>query len=103
MPQLEFIDCPRCGKRVASSAKTCHHCERLQRKSVGTIEESDGEAHHAANYGGYDDLQDDFDYDEFLAEEFPEKNRGFLDRDRWKYVSILLLVVFIFLFLIQLL
>ena len=103
MPQLEFIDCPRCGKRVASSAKTCHHCERMRNKTVSVVDDRDAEAHHAANFGGYDASQDDFDYDEFLSEEFPEKNRGFLNRDRWKYVSILLLVVFAFLFLVQLL
>jgi len=103
MPQLEFIDCPRCGKRVAKTAKTCHHCERVQRKNVSTIDENDAESHQAANFGGYDASQDDFDYDEFLSDEFTGANQGFLDRNRWKYVSILLLIVFIFLFLIQLL
>jgi hypothetical protein len=61
----------------------------------------DTESHHAAQFGGYDAAQDDFDYDEFLSEEFQDDHRGALDRNRWKYVSILLLIVFAFLFLIQ--
>lgn len=102
MPQLEFVDCPRCGKRVAKTAKSCHHCERLRNKSVSVVDDNDSESHHVANYGGYDASQDDFDYDEFLSDEFPDKNPGVLDRDRWKYVSILLLIVFAFLLLMQL-
>lgn len=100
MPQLEFIDCPRCGKRVAKTAKTCHHCERLRLTIKPAVDDHDDESHHAANYGGYDASQDDFDYDEFLSDEFPDENHGMLDRNRWKYVSILLLIVFVILFLI---
>jgi hypothetical protein len=72
---------------------------RLSTKSAS--DNHDDESHHAANFGGYDASEDDFDYDEFLSEEFPDQNRGVLDRNRWKYVSILLLIVFAFLFLIQ--
>ncbi len=101
MPQLEFIDCPRCGKRVAKSAKTCHHCERLRRTNQPDVDDHDAESHQAANFGGYDASQDDFDYNEFMSEEFPDGSSRLLDRNRWKYVSILLLIVFAFLFLIQ--
>lgn len=101
MPQLEFIDCKRCGKRVAKTARSCHHCERILVRAQHSIDDSDHESHHAASFGGYDPSHDDFDYDEFVADEFPDREHGILNRNRWKYVSILLIVVFVFLFLTQ--
>lgn len=61
----------------------------------------DLELQHAASFGGYDELQDDFDYEEFIADEFQEDNTRTRFRNRWKYVSIILLIVFALLFLVQ--
>ncbi len=101
MPKLEFVDCPRCGKRVAKTAKICHHCERLRNRSNREADDENSEAHHSTSNGGYDSSQDDFDYDEFLSEEFPDSLHHSHERNRWRYVSILLLVVFLLLFLVQ--
>lgn len=102
MAQIEFLDCPHCGKRVVVSAKVCHHCKGWLRRPAGPDDE-ESEAHHASNDGGYDTSNEDFDYDEFIAEEFPDRDQGLSFRKRWKYVSILLLIVFAILFLVQLL
>jgi len=99
MPQLEFIDCQNCGKRIAKTAKRCHHCRREQALHP-LLEFDDADSHHASVYGGHDVAEDDFDYDEFLAEEFADYKHTSFRSNRWKYVSILLLIVFALLFLI---
>jgi hypothetical protein len=102
MPQLEFIDCPHCKKRVASTARICRHCGNSPKGDHSIDESDDGlESHHASSFGGYDDLEDDFDYDEFISQEFPDSDRKAKIRNRWKYVSIMLLFVFVFLLLVQ--
>ncbi len=54
---LQFMDCSRCGKRVRTTAKRCHHCQQdFQTREI------DGE---------HED--EDFDYEQFIAEEFPEQ------------------------------
>lgn len=75
---LEFKPCPHCQKSVRSNATRCHRCHRLISPSVpNEIPQSnsdgegrDGTEHGAALYGGYDSGADDFDYDEYLEEEF---------------------------------
>jgi hypothetical protein len=94
--QLEFTDCLSCGKRVATTAKICHHCKkpRLQTVSIGqTIprskdsneNESDDEldSHAALSYGGYD--AHDIDENEV---ETPSKIHKL-----WWYVAWILLAI----------
>ncbi len=107
MPQLEFMDCPHCKKRVASTASICRHCGNSPEwgspngESAIEIADHDSESHHASSFGGYDATQDDFDYDEFIAEEFPTRDPDTKTRNRWKYVSIVLIFVFVILLLLQ--
>ena len=109
MPQLEFMDCPYCKKRVASTATVCRHCgnspKGSEQKGNNATEEAgdDSESHQASSFGGYDAAQDDFDYDEFIAEEFPSSDSDTKTINRWKYVSILLIFVFVILLLVQIL
>ncbi|MFO1066528.1 MAG: hypothetical protein U0892_21930 [Pirellulales bacterium] len=88
---LSFMDCPHCSKRIRTDAVLCHHCQQpptarrktsrsrdrrdrdsdlLDESDESPDEDSEGhDAHYAQSIGGYD-AADDFDYDEFVAEEF---------------------------------
>ncbi len=89
---LTFIDCSSCGKRIRSNALKCHHCHKTNvpgnshileldasswvtenvRKTTSSGENDDSDSHMALESGGYNDA-DHFDYDKYLAEEFPEQ------------------------------
>jgi len=89
-PQLEFTDCLGCGKRVATTATLCRHCNTV-RLPVRTIErkndddDDDLESHAALGYGGYDS------YD--LDEEEVDTTKS--QKNLWWYVAWMLLVVFL--------
>lgn len=96
---LEFMDCPNCRKRIRVDAVRCHKCGliitsearpkgsakgRSQNRRDQSDSDIEGSPDQAAVYGGYDAKEDDFDYEEFLEEEFgkPKKKRKF-----WYYVA----------------
>ena len=85
--KLEFTDCLGCGKRVATTATICRHCNTV-RLPVGTLErtsdDDDLESHAALGYGGYDN----HDLDEEELDSSTKKNL-------WWYVAWVLLVVFL--------
>jgi hypothetical protein len=65
----DYFVCESCGAELPLTATFCRHCgasdecgwgENQQREEFGLP-------------GGYDDEQDDFDYDEFVAREFPDQ------------------------------
>ncbi len=62
----DFFLCPCCGARVAVGAKFCRQCG-ADAESGWDQEGCDGD-----QTGGYLD-DDDFDYDEFIAREFPQQ------------------------------
>jgi hypothetical protein len=66
------MDCAGCGKRVRTTARSCHHC--------------------GYEFGALDALEDDFDYEDFLEREFGQKRPGRL-RPWWWYVAWLVLAV----------
>ena len=45
----------------------------IPRKAARKIEDHDADSHMASVGGGYDEHADDFDYEEYLAEEFPNQ------------------------------
>ncbi len=104
MPKsLTFMDCPHCGKRVRTDATHCHHCGQLpviavlrsQGSEPATSRESDSDdEHQAVRWGGHSESDDDFDYEEFLEEEFgkPKRLRA---RPWWWYVAWVVLTVFV--------
>jgi hypothetical protein len=105
MPQnLEFKPCPHCQKSVRSDATRCHRCH--QPISPKTFEEilernthddgREGTEHGSAPYGGYDTDKDDFDYEEFIENEFGTRQPK---RD-WKRPVAWLVIVSLFLPLI---
>ncbi len=96
---LEFMDCQKCGKRIRVDAVRCHKCGKIVSEisrpktsaNSGAVtrekplyQDPEGSPDQAAKYGGYDANEDDFNYEEFLEEEFgkPKKKRNF-----WYYVS----------------
>jgi len=100
--QMHFMDCPNCGKRVRTNASRCHHCGQAPAVAVQRArdleqmadEDPEGsEEHHSASGGGYLASADDFDYEEFLEDEFGERPRS-VARPWWWYVAWVVLGVF---------
>lgn len=98
--RLEFTDCLACGKRVATTAPVCRHCntkrgntkvvlsfEKLRGpvKEEGGIDD-DADSHAALGLGGYGN--DDWDEAKELDEP-PAKTKVL-----WWYVALVLLIVF---------
>ena len=86
--QLEFTDCLGCGKRVATTATICRHCNTV-RLPVGSSErksdDDNSESHAAVSYGGYDNHD--------LDEEELDNTKS--RKNLWWYVAWVLLVVFL--------
>jgi hypothetical protein len=81
--QIEFMDCPTCGKRMATTATLCRHCgnapiaARRIPSLLNANEDLDEElddSHMASDGGGYDGDEEGFDYDEFIENEFGDKS-----------------------------
>lgn len=83
---LQFIDCPSCKKRIRQVATRCHHC------GFQLTETDDAMSPELAE-GGYDESQDDFDYDEYLEEEF--QNKPPLSK-MWVFVAWIVLFALVF-------
>jgi hypothetical protein len=95
------MDCPHCGKRVRTDAKRCHRCGRVPALAIkrlqgaerpGDLGDEGSEEHHAAASGGYHG-ESDFDYEEFLEEEFGDRSPA-TRRPWWWYVAWVVLLVF---------
>ena len=118
---LQFMDCSNCGKRVRTTATKCHHCQQLLVSTVGpppTLRSQPARAgqddnadaadqSHVAVNGGYDTDQDDFDYEEYLADEFPDHTRAQRPHVKpWVWITAWILIFatllpFIYYFLMQ--
>lgn len=83
---MQFVDCVHCGKRVRSNANRCHHCHRAPR----LFEEEDSEATEHQSL----ETADDFDYEEFLENEFGKPRRP-SKKPWWWYVAWVVLAVVI--------
>ena len=79
----ELVPCPLCGADINANASACRHCG-------SDIDSWNDE---------YDD-QPDFDYDDFIANEFPDHAAGHYTntqtRPFWRLVAVILLVLFLF-------
>lgn len=65
--------------------------ERRQRNAEQP-DPDQAESHYST--GGYDEPNDDFDYDEYLEDEFDENSNGPTKRNLWWYVALILLILF---------
>jgi hypothetical protein len=75
----DYFHCPHCGGKVAVGASFCRHCG---------ADEGSGWSDDTQTYaeGNYD--EDDFDYDEYLAREFPESAPTKRPRPHWLIVLV---------------
>jgi hypothetical protein len=101
---MQFTDCPNCGKRIRIDAPRCHRCGEVPVLAFNRARDVDGpstadeeqdppESHHAVRWGGYRVDEDDFDYESFVEDEFGE-SRSQPARPWWWYVAWVVLVVF---------
>ena len=63
----DYFVCPNCGAELRSDATFCRHCGASDDAGWGGDEDS----HNAEGYGEWED-DPTFDYDEFVAREFPD-------------------------------
>jgi len=80
-------DCPNCGFEVAKGARACPECGADA--STGWKEE--------ANVQGLGLPDEEFDYDEFVAEEFGQGRKRRKLHPLWWITAVLLLLGFLFL------
>ncbi len=100
---MEFVDCPTCGKRVATTAKICRHCgqppyragTRDAKHQSEDAHSDNSEEHHALSIGGYTGEDDDFDYEEFVESELDPKSRHARPKQTrtWVWVTGWLLII----------
>ena len=64
----DYFVCPHCGAELSVDATFCRHCGASEDAGWG------GEA-DSSDADQSDDWSDDFDYDDFIAREFPEHAR----------------------------
>jgi hypothetical protein len=102
---LTFIDCSWCGKRIRSNALRCHHCREENtptssnswaqpensQKVVSKSGNHTDDSHMALEHGGYDDA-DNFDYEEYVAENFPSQAERKWRVKPWIWVTAWLLI-----------
>jgi hypothetical protein len=77
------FDCPVCGEEVPAGAKSCPEC--------GACEKSGWNPHGS---DGLDLADDDFDYDEFVSNEFGNGSQKSKTKWIWVIAAALLLVAF---------
>jgi hypothetical protein len=85
----ETFVCPHCGADVAVGAASCRECGSDD--ETGWSQDADvWEAGIPAGYGS----DDDFDYDEFIEQELPEKRTIHAGRElsRWSWRALIVIV-----------
>lgn len=106
--QLEFMDCPNCGKRMTTIATLCRHCgktpvaaSRMPSRLTAIEESHDSleDSHMALENGGYDSDEDDFEYEEFIENEFGDRGSQLKPQGvkLWVWITawvLLILIVF---------
>jgi hypothetical protein len=81
-----FFNCPHCGNQVPAAAKVCRSCGASDDCGWNEDESYDGD------YDSHAD-EDDFDYDRFVAREFPDQAEGHLHSDHKPWVKAVILVI----------
>ena len=78
----EQIPCPHCGADIDATANFCRHCGSSD--ADGWREDFDN------------DIDDDFDYEQFVEENFPEHTTNTQTRTLWRFIALILLLAFAF-------
>lgn len=90
-PDDDWIACPHCGAKLPEYVNSCRHCG-----AEVDMEADDVCAWEADIPTGYGD-DDDFDYDEFVAEEFDDRDqRSSLARGPWGWLIALIILALCF-------
>ena len=76
-----LIPCPHCGEEIREDAGFCRHCGSS---------DADGWRDE------YDTDVDEFDYDDYVADEFSTTVANTRTRPLWRLVAVVLLIVFTF-------
>lgn len=86
--------CPICGEWVPRGAVACNDC--------GACAKS-GWKENSEIYDGLDLGDDEFNYDEFVANEFgvPNKKKGFSKETFWRWVAAIVLAAMVLVYLIS--
>ena len=77
--------CPSCGKELSPNAVGCSGCGARK---------VDGEWADLEAYDGLDLPDDEFDYEDFIAEEFGERKKTDLRGLFWWFVALITLIAF---------
>ena len=80
---VEWVPCPHCGADIPESATFCRHCGSSD--SDGWRDEFDG---------GYEDSEDDFDYEQYVREHHSPSATSSTLSPVWRFVVIALVVAF---------
>ena len=87
----EFFICRHCGAEVPVGARSCRRCgsdeETGWSESAGEWEENVP----SSGYGG----DDEFEYDEFVAREFPDQAAPSGRRQAWRIVVAIVILAFL--------
>src|SRR6516162_1904084 len=86
----DFFICPHCGAQVPTGATSCRGCGSDDETGWS---ESAGEWEEEVRSPGYGS-DDDFDYDEFLANELPDQAPAFPRRRAWKILVVIVILAF---------
>lgn len=78
---MSIIPCPHCGADIREDAKFCRHCGSS---------EADGWSDEA-DYSS----EDDFDYDEYVAENLSGGVTNTKTSPLWRFVAVVLLLIFL--------
>ncbi len=74
-PADDYFLCRGCGAELPLSATFCRHCGASDESGWGEGGEGDDDEQDALDLpAGYREKDNDFDYDEFVADEFPEQS-----------------------------
>jgi hypothetical protein len=85
------VPCPHCGEEIRADAKFCQHCGSSD--ADGWRDEYGDDAGDDA---GDDVGDDDFDYEEFVEENFAGRATNTRTRPLWRLVAVVLLLAFLF-------
>lgn len=83
----EHVRCPHCGAAIGAKATFCRHCGG-----------SDSDAWR--DEGEIDTDIDDFDYEQFVDENFSERVTNTQTPTLWRFVAVMLLLLFALSFLL---
>jgi uncharacterized membrane protein YvbJ len=73
------VPCPHCGEEIRADARFCRHCGSSDADGWSEEDETD---------------MDDFDYEQFVEENFTTGSTNTRTRPLWRLVAVVLLLLF---------